>query len=57
MILLMTVTLSKDGLGMYSILYTPRVCGHHELTVLINSQQVSGNPFPTHASFHPIQPM
>ena len=47
--------ISKDGLGRYSIQYTPTIRGHHELTVLIDGQHVAGSPFPVFFSIHPTQ--
>ena len=45
----------KDRPGRYSIQYTPTVRGHNEVTLLINSRQVAGSPFPVYASIHPTQ--
>ena len=47
--------IDKDGLGRYSIQYTPTVRGQHELTVLINGHHVAGSPFPVYVSIHPTQ--
>ena len=45
----------KDGPGRYSIQYTPIVRGCHELTLLLNSQQVAGSPFPMYVSICPTK--
>ena len=47
--------IDKDGLGRYSIQYTPTVRGRHEWTVLINGHHVAGSPFPVYVSIHPTQ--
>ena len=47
--------IDKDGLGRYSIQYTPTVRGCHELTVLINGHHIAGSPFPVYVSIHPTQ--
>ena len=47
--------IDNDGLGRYSIQYTPTVRGRHELTVLIDGQHVAGSPFPVFVSIHPTQ--
>ena len=47
--------IENDGLGRYSIQYTPTVRGRHELTVLIEEQHVAGSPFPVFVSIHPTQ--
>ena len=47
--------IDNDGLGRYSIQYTPIVRGRHILTVLINGQHVAGSPFPVFVSIHPTQ--
>ena len=45
----------QTSAGRYSIKYTPTVRGRHELTVLVNGQQVAGSPFPVFVSIHPTQ--
>ena len=47
--------IDNDGLGRYSIQYTPTVRGCHELTVLIDGLHVAGSPFPVFVSIHPTQ--
>ena len=42
-----------DGSGRYSFQCTPAVRGRHELTVLMDGQNVAGNPFPVFVSIHP----
>ena len=41
--------------GEYRIQYTPTVRGRHELTVLVDGQQVAGSPFPMFVSIPPTQ--
>ena len=43
----------QSGPGKYRIQYTPTVRGHHELTVLVNGQQIAGSPFPVFVSIPP----
>ena len=45
----------EDEPGRYKVQYTPIVRGCHELTLLINSQQVAGSPFPMYVSINPTQ--
>ena len=47
--------IDDDGSGRYSIQFKPTVRGRHELTVLIDGQQVAGSPFPVFVSIHPTQ--
>ena len=47
--------IDEDGLGRYSIQYTPTIRGCHELTVLINDHHVAGSSFPVYVSIHPTQ--
>ena len=37
----------------YCIRYTPVIRGRHELTVIVNEQEVAGSPFPVFVSIHP----
>ena len=46
---------SSAGSGQYSVKYTPTVRGRHELSVLVDGQQVAGSPFPVFVSIHPTQ--
>ena len=41
------------GAGKYHIWYTPTVRGHHQLTVSVNEEQVTDNPFPVSVSISP----
>jgi len=43
------------GHGEYRIQYTPLVRGRHELTVMVDGQQVAGSPFPVLVSISPTQ--
>ena len=45
----------QSGPGEYRIQYTPTVRGRHELTVLVDGQQVAGSPFPVFVSIPPTQ--
>ena len=45
----------QTSAGRYSIKYTPTVRGRHELTVLVNGQQVAGSPFLVFVSIPPTQ--
>ena len=47
--------IDQTSAGRYSIKYTPTVRGRHELTVLVNGQQVPGSPFPVFVSIPPTQ--
>ena len=46
---------NQSGPGEYRIQYTPTVRGRHELTVLVDGQQVAGSPFPVFVSIPPTQ--
>ena len=46
---------NQSSSGEYRIQYTPIVRGRHELTVLVDGQQVSGSPFPVFVSIPPTQ--
>ena len=46
---------NQSSSGEYRIQYTPTVRGRHELTVLVDSQQVAGSPFPVFVSIPPTQ--
>ena len=46
---------NQSGPGEYRIQYTPTVRGRHELTVLVDGQQVAGSPFPVFVSIRPTQ--
>ena len=45
----------QTGAGQHSIQCTPTVRGRHELTVLVDGQQVAGSPFPVFVSIPPTQ--
>ena len=47
--------IDQTSAGRYSIKYTPIVRGRHELTVLVNGQQLAGSPFPVFVSIPPTQ--
>ena len=46
---------NQSSYGEYRIQYTPIVRGCHELTVLVDGQQVAGSPFPVFVSIPPTQ--
>ena len=46
---------NQSSYGEYRIQYTPTVRGRHELTVLVDGQQVAGSPFPVFVSIPPTQ--
>ena len=46
---------NQSSSGEYRIQYTPTVRGRHELTVLVDGQQVAGSPFPVFVSIPPTQ--
>ena len=50
-----TCEVDQSGPGEYRIQYTPTVRGRHELTMLVDGQQVAGSPFPVFVSIHPTQ--
>ena len=43
------------GAGVYHITYTPRIRGRHDLTVKVNVQNISANPFRVFVKIHPTQ--
>ena len=53
--LLIKCEVDQSRPGEYRIQYTPTVRGRHELTVLVDGQQVAGSPFPVFVSIHPTQ--
>ena len=47
--------MGQTGAGQYSIHCIPTVRGRHELTVLVDGQQVAGSPFPVFVSIPPTK--
>ena len=43
------------GVGVYSITFTPRVRGRHDLTVKVNGKEIAGSPFRVFVKIHPTQ--
>ena len=43
------------GVGVYCIIYTPRIRGRHVLTVKVNGQDIAGSPFRVFVMIHPTQ--
>lgn len=46
---------SKQGTAMYEASYHPQVRGRHQLSVEVNGNPISGNPFPVYVSIPPSQ--
>ena len=45
----------RVGADEYHIQFAPTVRGRHELTVVVDGQQIAGSPFPVFISIHPTQ--
>ena len=48
-------TVTQNGAGIYSITFTPRVRGRHDLTVTVNGKEIAGSPFRVFVKIHPTQ--
>ena len=48
-------TITPNAAGVYSITFTPRVRGRHDLTVIVNSKEIAGSPFRVFVKIHPTQ--
>ena len=48
-------TVTPMGVGVYSITFTPRVRGRHDLTVTVNGKEIAGSPFRVFVKIHPTQ--
>ena len=48
-------TVTPNGAGVYTITFTPRVRGRHDLTVTVNDKEIAGSPFRVFVKIHPTQ--
>ena len=48
-------TVTQNGAGVYSVTFTPRVRGRHDLTVTVNGKEIGGSPFRVFVKIHPTQ--
>ena len=48
-------TVTPNAAGVYSITFTPRVRGRHDLTVTVNGKEIAGSPFRVFVKIHPTQ--
>ena len=48
-------TVTPNAAGVYSITFTPRVRGRHDLTVIVNGKEIAGSPFRVFVKIHPTQ--
>ena len=48
-------TVTQNGAGVYTITFTPRVRGRHDLTVTVNGKEIGGSPFRVFVKIHPTQ--
>ena len=48
-------TVSQNGAGVYTITFTPRVRGRHDLIVTVNGKEIAGSPFRVFVKIHPTQ--
>ena len=48
-------TVTQNGAGVYTITFTPRVRGRHDLTVTVNGKEIAGSPFRVFVKIHPTQ--
>ena len=48
-------TVTPNGAGIYSITFTPRIRGRHDLTVTVNGKEIAGSPFRVFVKIHPTQ--
>ena len=46
---------TQNGVGVYTITFTPRVRGRHDLTVTVYGKEIAGSPFRVFAKIHPTQ--
>ena len=47
--------INQNGAGIYTITFTPRVRGRHDLTVTVNGKEITGSPFRVFVKIHPTQ--
>ena len=48
-------TVTPNAAGVHTITFTPRVRGRHDLTVTVNSKEISGSTFRVFVKIHPTQ--
>ena len=46
---------NQNAAGIYTITFTPRVRGRHDLTVTVNGKEIAGSPFRVFVKIHPTQ--
>ena len=46
---------TQNAAGVYSITFTPRVRGRHDLNVTVNGKEIAGSPFRVFVKIHPTQ--
>ena len=49
------VNVTQNAAGIYTITFTPRVRGRHDLTVTVNGKEIAGSPFRVFVKIHPTQ--
>ena len=48
-------TVTQNDAGVYTITFTPRVRGRHDMTVTVNGKEIAGSPFRVFVKIHPTQ--
>ena len=51
----MLVSVAPTNANTYTITFTPRVRGRHDLTVTVNGKEIGGSPFRVFVKIHPTQ--
>ena len=51
----MLASLAATNADTYTITFTPRVRGRHDLTVTVNGKEIAGSPFRVFVKIHPTQ--
>ena len=51
----MLVSVAPTNADTYTITFTPRVRGRHDLTVTVNGKEIAGSPFRVFVKIHPTQ--
>ena len=46
---------TQNGAGVYTITFTPRIRGRHDLIVTVNNKEIAGSPFQVFVKIHPTQ--
>ena len=52
---LVQAKVTQNCTGVYTITFTPRVRGRHDLTVTVNGKEIAGSPFRVFVKIHPTQ--